>query len=133
MSPTKTSSPTASQLIEQVVKGSDPVQVARTALSEAVSGPDRHDVDWDEKEARFRQLIDQSAVQAPYLNHEYVDQVLSQLRQGASAQEMLALAQKNREQYAGNHNLGEDAYPTWDAIHRAITATFTDELPPSVG
>lgn len=125
--------PTAASLIEQVVKGSDPTKVVRGALSEAVSGPDRHEVDFPEKEAMFRDLIAQSAAQVPYLNHEYVDQVLSQLRQGASAQEMLALAQKNREQYAGNHNLGDDAFPTWDAIHRAIQGTFTDQLPPTVG
>lgn len=127
------SMPNAATLIEQVVKGEDPTKVVRSALGEAVSGPDRHEVDFAEKEAMFRDLIDQSAAQVPYLNHEYVDQVLAQLQGGASAQEMLALAQKNREQYAGNHNLGDDAFPTWDAIHRAIQATFTDELPPTVG
>jgi hypothetical protein len=125
--------PNASTLIEQVVKGEDPTRVVRAALGEAVSGPDRHEVDFAEKEQLFRDLIAQSAAQVPYLNHEYVDQVLAQLRGGASAQEMLALAQKNREQYAGNHNLGDDAFPTWDAIHRAIQGTFTDELPPTVG
>ena len=125
--------PKVSSLIEQVVKGTDPSKVVRSALSEAVSGPDRHEVDFAEKEAMFRQLIDQSAAEVPYLNHDYVDQVLSQLRQGASAQEMLALANQNREMYAANHNLGEAGYPTWDAIHRAIHATFTDELPQQVG
>lgn len=125
--------PNVSSLVEQVVKGEDPTRVARHAIGEAVSGPDRHEVDFAEKEAMFRQLIDQSTKQVPYLNHEYVDQVLSQLRQGASASEMLALAQKNREQYAGNHNLGDNQYPTWDAIHRAIQGTYTDQLPPSVG
>ena len=123
----------AAGLIEDVMKGADPTIVVRNALSEAVSGPDRHEVDFAEKEALFRQLIAQSEAQVPYLNHEYVDQVLSQLQGGASAQEMLALAQKNREQYAGNHNLGTDMFPTWDAIHRAIQGTFTDQLPPSVG
>jgi hypothetical protein len=125
--------PNAAALIESVQKGADPVDVVRGALDEAVSGPDRHEVDFGEKEKLFRDLIAQSEAQVPYLNHEYVDQVLSQLRQGASAQEMLMLAQKNREQYAGNHNLGNDLYPTWDSIHRAIRGTFTDELPPAVG
>lgn len=125
--------PNVSSLIENVVKGEDPTRIARNAIGEAVSGPDRHEVDFAEKEALFRQLIDQSARQVPYLNHEYVDQVLSQLKQGAAASEMLALAQKNREQYAGNHNLGSAEYPTWDAIHRAIQGTYTDQLPPSVG
>jgi hypothetical protein len=125
--------PSASTLIEQVMKGEDPSRVVRSALSEAVSGPDRHEVDFAEKERMFRDLIAQSAAQVPYLNHEYVDQVLSQLQGGASAQEMLALAQKNREQYAGNHNIGDDMFPTWDAIHRAIQGTYTDQLPPTVG
>jgi len=125
--------PTANSLIESVVQGKDPVVAVRDALSEVVSGPDRHEVDFAEKEKLFRDLIAQSEAQVPYLNHEYVDQVLAQLQGGASAQEMLALAQKNREQYAGNHNLGDDAFPTWDAIHRAIRGTFTDELPPTVG
>ena len=125
--------PPASSLIEQVVNGQDPTRVVRSAISEAVSGPDRHEVDFAEKEALFRDLIAQSEREVPYLNHEYVDQVLSQLRQGASAGEMMALAQKNREQYAGNHNLGSDVYPTWDAIHRAIQGTYTDQLPPTVG
>src|SRR5438270_602519 len=123
----------AASLIEQVVKGGDPTRVVRTSIDEVVSGPDRHEVDFAEKEAMFKQLIAQSAAQVPYLNHDYVEQVLSQLRGGASAQEMLALAQKNREQYASSPNLGQGAYPTWDAIHRAIQGTFTDELPPTVG
>jgi hypothetical protein len=125
--------PNMAKLIEDVANGQDPTKVARNVIDEAVSGPDRHEVDFAEKEAMFRQLIDQSAAEVPYLNHEYVDQVLSQLRQGASAQEMLALAQKNREQLAANHNLGTNDYPTWDAIHRSLMATYTDELPPSVG
>ena len=124
---------TATSLIEDVVKGADPVSVVRTAVDEAVSGPDRHEVDFAEKERLFRDLIDQSAAEVPYLNHEYVDQVLSQLRQGASAQEMLMLAQKNREQYAMNHNLGTNDYSTWDAVHKALQRTFTDELPNNVG
>lgn len=123
----------ASSLIESVVNGADPTKVVRDALGEAVSGPDRHEVDFAEKEAMFRDLIAQSEAQVPYLNHEYVEQVLAQLQGGASAQEMLALAQKNREQYAGNHNLGDNLFPTWDAIHRAIQGTFTDQLPPAVG
>ena len=122
-------SPNAGTLIEQVMNGEDPTRIVRSVIDEAVSGPDRHEVDFPEKEAMFRDLIQQSAAQVPYLNHEYVDQVLAQLQGGASAQEMLALAQKNREQYAGNHNLGDDMFPTWDAIHRAIQATYTDELP----
>lgn len=125
--------PNVSSLVEEVVKGADPTKVARTAIGEAVSGPDRSDIDWPQREAMFKQFIDQSAANVPYLNHEYVEQVLGQLRQGASAQEMLALAQKNREQYAGNHNLGDDMFPTWDAIHRAIQGTYTDQLPPTVG
>lgn len=125
--------PNAEALIEQVVKGQDPTTVVRSAISEAISGPERQDIDFAQREAMFRDLINQSAAQVPYLNHGYVDQVLSQLRQGASAQEMLALAQKNREQYAQNHNLGDANFPTWDAIHRAIQGTYTDQLPPSVG
>lgn len=126
-------STTAAQLIEQVAGGADPMQAAKSAIDEVVSSPERKDISPEEKESMFSQLIAQSAQQVPYLNHEYVDQVLGQLRQGAAASEMLAVAAANRDQYAKNHNLGDANFATWDAIHRAIQATYTDELPPNPG
>lgn len=121
---------TAEQLIESVAQGGDPTKLVREAINENVSGPERQDISPDQKMAMFQQLIQQSEVQVPYLNHEYVDQVLMQLQQGAPAQEMIALAAANRDQYAQSHNIGSPEFATWDAIHRSLTATYTDQLPP---
>lgn len=123
----------ATSLIERVAEGADPMKAARAAIEENVSGPERQDLSADEVAARFQELIAQSEVQVPYLNKDYVDQVLGQLRQGAPAQEMITLAQVNRDQYAGDHNLGSPDFASWDAIHRSLVATFTDEMPPNPG
>lgn len=124
---------TAEQLIEKVVNGQDPLTTVVEAIEETVSGPERHDVTPEEQAAMFQQLIAQSEVQVPYLNHEYVDQVLGQLRQGAPAQEMVALAAANRDQYASDHNIGDTDFATWDVIHRSLVATYTDQMPPNPG
>jgi hypothetical protein len=124
---------TAQEIIKRVQEGGDPVTVVHDFLAEGVSGPDRHDPSPDEIAAKFQQLIAQTETQVPYLNSDYVDQVLSQLRQGAPADELIQLAAKNRQQYAGQANIGVGEFATWDAIHRALTKTFTDQLPPSPG
>lgn len=123
----------ATQLIEQVLGGVNADEVVTGALAEAVSGPDRQDISPEQQASMFQQLIAQSEAQVPYLNHEYVDQVLLQIRQGAPAQELVALAAKNRDEAAKTHNLGDTDFPSWDAIHRSLMATYTDQMPPNPG
>ena len=124
---------TAEQLIDQVSNGEDAMKSVIEAVNENVSGPERADLTPEQQASMFQSLIAQSAVQVPYLNRDYVDQVLSQLQQGAPAQEMIALAAANRDQYAADHNLGDANFATWDAIHRSLVATFTDQMPPNPG
>lgn len=120
----------AENLVNSIKEGNDPSKVIKSFL-EGVSGPERRDISPDEKEEMFGQLIAQSEGQVPYLNHEYVEMVLGQIRQGAPAEELMALAQKNREDaITSGANYGDPEVATWDAIHRALTATFTDQVPP---
>ena len=123
----------AAQLIEQVAAGADPTLVAKKAIDEGISGPERQDLTPEQQAEMFQQLIAQSEAQVPYLNKDYVDMVLGQLRQGAPAQEMISLAASNRDQYATDHNLGDSDFATWDAIHRSLVKTYTDEVPPNSG
>lgn len=122
----------ASELINSVMEGADPKVVVRQVL-EGISGPERADQGPDEIAAQFQQLIAQSEAQVPYLNHDYVDMVLSQIRQGAPMDELVALAQKNREQYAGDAKIGHGGFDSWDVIHRSLLALKTDQLPPNAG
>lgn len=121
----------ADNLIQAIKEGKNPHQ-AISSILEGVSGPERQDISPDQQEQMFQELIAQSEAQVPYLNHEYVDMVLGQLRQGAPAEELMALAQKNREDaLASGANFGDPDFATWDAIHRSLTATFTDQAPPT--
>lgn len=122
----------ATQLINSVVEGADPKVVVRKVL-EGISGPERADLGPDEIAGMFQQLIQQSEAQVPYLDHQYVDMVLSQIRQGAPMDELIALAQKNREQYAGDAKIGHGGFDSWDVIHRSLIALKTDDLPPNAG
>lgn len=123
---------TVQEMIKGVAEGNSAIDVVHGFLEEGISGPERQDLSPDEIAARFQQLIQQSEAQVPYLNHDYVNQVLSQIRQGAPADELIQLAAKNRGQYQGaNIQVGE--FSTWDTIHRALTKTFTDQLPPNPG
>jgi len=120
-----------SAMIDEVVAGKPPTSVFRTVL-EDVSGPDRADLSPDGIASKFQELIDQSAVQVPYLNHDYVDQVLGQLRVGASAAEMAEVAKRNRDDYAAEGaNIGTGDFETWDAIHQGLTKIATEALPPA--
>lgn len=122
----------ANTIINRVLEGEDPSKVVAESLNEGISGPDRSDIDLPQKEAMFSELIAQSEQQVPYLNHDYVEQVLMQLRQGAPAQELIALAAKNRDDaMQSGANIGDPNFASWDAIHRSLSMTFTDELPPT--
>lgn len=122
----------ASDLINSVMEGADPKNVVRSVL-EGISGPERSDLSPDEIAGMFQQLIQQSEAQVPYLDHQYVDMVLSQIRQGAPMDELIQLAQKNREQYAGDAKIGHGGFDSWDTIHRSLLALKTDDLPPNAG
>lgn len=124
----------SSNLIDSALSGVSSSEIIEKYLVDDVSGPDRTDLDGSQIAASFQGLIDQTAHQVPYLNKDYVDQVLGQLRQGASADEMAAVARYNRDQYTSEGaNIGNGDFESWDLIHRNLISLATDQLPPVAG
>ena len=119
------------ELVEARVNGHHPMEVVEAAL-----GPDRKD-DFTDDSVRVREFARIAGVAGssyPYIGPQWVDVIATQLRSAdpAGKAELVAMAQRNRDQYQGSTRVDAGgSFELWSVILKGLLATRTDEVPPT--
>lgn len=117
-------------LVEARRKGAHPSELVEAGL-----GPDRmDDIDSDEAKTReFSRIASMAAAGVPYVGPNWIDVIAQQVRQanGEGMRELVDMATRNRDQYAGLAKIDTDgSFALWDAILKGLLGVSTSQLPP---
>lgn len=124
--------PSIKEMIEAAAKGTHPSQIVDKYLKEEI-GPDRQDDIQTpaDKDAAFRAQFARISSAYPYVDESWATRIADQIKYGEGIAELSQMAALNREQYAGTARIDVGgSFDTWDAIHRSLVATATNQLPP---
>lgn len=116
------------KLLESVALGSHPTQVVENI------GMDRQDdiQDDNSKVAAFQQIAGSIQQYNGYVGPDWITQIADRIRMGSEGvQELVQMAQKNRDQYAGTARVDCDGcWDMWDNVLKGLLAVRTEQLPP---
>ena len=118
------------ELVESRLSGAHP-----SAVVESYLGAERKDdITSDEaKTQEFTRIAQMAASGQPNVGPDWIEAIALQVRQanGEGMRELMDMATRNREQYAGSARIDNDgSFVLWDAILKGLIAVSTTMIPP---